>query len=769
MMGSTSGMPANPIRPLGQFDNRSATNEMGKVLPLFYGRQRLGAQFISDFFDIKTVPQGSGGKSGTVTGANYYASFGVLVGHGAASKLIDLFFNGDSVYTDLTKIYAVSLAQTNNIATFQTKNAHGLTTGDSVSIYYAFQPEFNGEFTITVVSPTQFQYIIPGAIIPAETATAQNGRKIYALTHLDPLVAGTDLETQLTIPDFGTCEIAWGTQAQQPNTYMNSVSGIQHPAYTGQIRIVFHQIFLGFNQTNAQNVEAVFERIPTFDWMSNPAHALVDSNYGTCNPAAIVADLLLNPRAGLHLTEADLNLASFDAAQEQLFAEGVGLAPLWDRADELRSALLSVLENVDASLVPDSNGLLMLVLSRQPVSPPIVSDADLSALPEFPGEDWSNVVTRTYLTFVDPDAGWVKDIVCWSDTAAVEGKARSEPQTLDRPMVTSRPLANQLVALFGAIAALPKKTGKLSLVWDDDLYDALAPGNAFQFTYDLRPALNTIYRLTSRSIPDPAKPVFEVEVAIDRSYLYSPTMPSFDVQSKSIILGPVTPALQPIPAPPPSAIVELPVALCPDNQPAIAALVCRGTSSDTYASLFLGRNFVFNGSPPDSYLPLTIVKGFAMNGGLSADFLAATAFTAITNALPAEAANPNPFPLVDGLQLQLAGVDLVLPDVCDFDALANSLLLFVGNEIMSVAEATMNAAGAYTLTVIRGRFGTPIEDHHAGDEVWVVSLVDLRPLQHAHFLAGNDAQFKLTLGVQPVADVDAFAITFAGTRWNFPA
>src|SRR5581483_10346968 len=289
----------------------SATSELARVLPVFYGRQRFGGQFVSDFFDIKTVAQSSGGKSGTTTGANYYASFAVLFGAGPATKLVDLFFNGDSVYTDTTKIYASSLTMTNNVATFQTKNPHGLTTGQTASIFYAFQPEFNGQFVITVVSPTQFQYNIPGSTLPAETATPQNGQKIYCLVHLDPVSAGNDSETAVTIPDFGTVDVGWGLDTQAANDYLSRVSGIQHPTYAGQIRLVFRQIFLGFNQTNAQNIEAVFECIPTFAWMTHPAHALVDATYGTCNPAVIVADRLLNKRTGLRLSEDDLNLASF--------------------------------------------------------------------------------------------------------------------------------------------------------------------------------------------------------------------------------------------------------------------------------------------------------------------------------------------------------------------------------------------------------------------------------------------------------------------------
>jgi hypothetical protein len=82
-------------------------------------------------------------------------------------------------------------------------------------------------------------------------------------------------------------------------------------------------------------------------------------------------------------------------------------------------------------------------------------------------------------------------------------------------------------------------------------------------------------------------------------------------------------------------------------------------------------------------------------------------------------------------------VDLILPDVSDFDALAADTLLVCGSEFMAIAEQSMTADGAYTLTVIRGAFGTTIADHHAGDEVYVISKAGLVPLQHPHFRSGN--------------------------------
>jgi hypothetical protein len=771
MFGSSNSLPAKDQRPMGQDYRRSATNEEARVLPVLYGRQRIGCTFISDFFDIRSESVSTGGKHSTKAGTNYYASFAVAVCHGPVGIFHDLYLNGEPVFASSTKLYAVALSQTDNIATFQTKNPHGLSTGETVIIHGANQPEFNGEFTVTVVSDKQFQYVIPGTTLASETATTSS--QIYALVKLAPIPAlGAD-ETTITIPDFGTATIHWGTETQAADAYLSSVSGIPHPPYKGICYIVFHQLFLGFNQTNAQNVEVVVERTPSFDWMSNPAHAVIA---GDSNPACIVADTLFDRRAGLALDEnLDVNTDSFDDAAEQFFAESVGLSPLTTRPEDLRTQWLAALEIVDAAPVLDTDGKIALSLQRLPqaqinaphpnvVQPnppyPTITADNLSDLPNFQPGDWSGVTNETRLTFLDRDSGWQPDFAEWKDNAGIYAKDRPEPQTLDRQLVTHRDLALRLVAIAGQVAALPAKNGTLKLIFAPDLYIALAPGSLFQFTYTPRSALNGLYRVTSRAWPDPAKPEFEIEVAVDRSYLYTQALPAPASQVvtslgvvKSIdpIQSPTAPPLEPIPDTARFAIVELPPALCP-NQPALAALIARDNASITTATLWLGANYDWFGNPVNSFSQFASVTKFAWHGALLADYPADT----------------NVIDLQTGILVQLDGVDLVLPDTTPFDALADRLLVFLGDEILSVTHATLLAVGLYRLQVVRGRFASPVTSHASGDVVFVVTRDALVPLTHPQFQPNNVARFKLTFGDGDVADVDPFDVSLTGASWRVP-
>jgi hypothetical protein len=375
------------------------------------------------------------------------------------------------------------------------------------------------------------------------------------------------------------------------------------------------------------------------------------------------------------------------------------------------------------------------------------------------------VINETFINYNNRDAGWQPDDVVWNDTAGIYAKDRQDPQTLDKQFITNWDLATWLCNIAGQLAALPANPGKLSLAFDAGLFAALSPGTGFTFTYAHRPAQSGVYRVISREIEDPAKPIFTLEVAVDRSYLYQP-MPALMAGSG---LGSVIPddlTFDPFAN---YRILELPAALCPDEKPAIVLLTARDSLGTSFANLFLGRNYTFNGTPPDSFVQLQTLSKFAQHGVLAADFPAASATTVPANALPAESADwANPIPLTAGMQIQLDGPDLILPDVADFDALAGAVLVFIADEIMAVAEQTLTASGAYTLTVIRGAFGTAVADHAAGDTVFVIPRSFLVPIQHPHFLAGNTAEFKLTIGSQSVLDVSSFNITFAGTGWNFP-
>lgn len=202
-------------------------------------------------------------------------------------------------------------------------------------------------------------------------------------------------------------------------------------------------------------------------------------------------------------------------------------------------------------------------------------------------------------------------------------------------------------------------------------------------------------------------------------------------------------------------LVHLPAALSPNGQYTLAPMVRRNQASSVRSKLWLGRNFAFNDDPPESFFQLAGITQFAFHGQLTTNIPIDMMVTSFSNALPASMANDS-LPLISQIGIQLDGPDLILPELFDFDALANSVLMFAGDELFSLAAATLTAGGAYTLTAIRSRLGTAAVDHALGEEIFIIGLSDLTLVQHPLLATGNTGRFKLTIGMQQPSDVDSF-------------
>lgn len=83
-----------------------------------------------------------------------------------------------------SEVVVSSLTSLSGVATVVTAVPHGLTTGDTVFLRGANEPEYNGVFTATVTSTTAFTYTVTGS--PAGTATGP-----YALRIVPAWTSGT--------------------------------------------------------------------------------------------------------------------------------------------------------------------------------------------------------------------------------------------------------------------------------------------------------------------------------------------------------------------------------------------------------------------------------------------------------------------------------------------------------------------------------------------------------------------------------------------------
>lgn len=521
--------PASPPKQMGVPEHRLASNEAARCVPYLAGRQRLGLSFISECFDQRTVEvYQTQGKQKTKTGYNYYASLLCLICNGPLDGLHDLFYNSDSVYTESTKIKALTLtfSSITGLGTFTTKNAHGLATGTAIVVNGAEQGDYNGPTVITVTSATQFTFPIIG--VPTTPASGD----IYAVVRLDPVLRGVETQVDLTVPDFGPVILQWGTEEQEPLTEELKKSGIKHPNYRGNATLFLNRNFLGFNQENVQNLEAVVSRFPKQDWLD-----LADIE-DECNPIAFIVDVLQNPRMGLRVATAKIDTATMLSTAAKLQAEGLGFSPLITRQQEARQALNDALDYIDGYWTINAAGQIGVKLARGDSEDiPTLTDADLTAPAQFDPEDWSTVKTGVTVKFMNRDVNYTQDARTYRDAAAFSVKQEVDIETIDRPWFTRPDVAAAVAKSMARARALPNLTGRLKVRMTGTLFGQLLPGAQFKLDLSKRSLPNRIFRVTERIWPDPAKPEFEIGFRIDRSYLYiapSPALLTVDATSPTV-------------------------------------------------------------------------------------------------------------------------------------------------------------------------------------------------------------------------------------------
>jgi hypothetical protein len=130
MSGNTSNMPQRDQNALGVQTYRASTAEQARPVP-FLVRQATPRTDVHQRRVRHEIKIGGRWRQGLdATGWNYYASFATLACHGPVDALYGIFLNGDPVYTDSVSIRIKTLTSAAGVATAETKNAHGLATGD---------------------------------------------------------------------------------------------------------------------------------------------------------------------------------------------------------------------------------------------------------------------------------------------------------------------------------------------------------------------------------------------------------------------------------------------------------------------------------------------------------------------------------------------------------------------------------------------------------------------------------------------------------------
>lgn len=506
----------------------------------------------------------------------------------------------------------------------------------------------------------------------------------------------------------GNMTIFWGRPDQGQ---LASMAANGHPAYRGQCYVYLPQLHFGQDRTSAPTIELGLRRHPAFDWLP-PSNVSDD-----CNPVATLADVLTHPLYGVNLDSNLIDKPQWQTVANQVADEDAVCSPLLTDGMSMRQFITQLLEYCGGYLRWTNDSKLQIGLMRDAPADlttlPQVTASHLIDPPEIETIEWSDTFNRTILKCLERERGWKEDYGQWFDQGnfAITGQTRA--QNLERRWITRRSVATKMAQRLGKLAAIPQFTGSLRL--RASAADNLSIGSWFVLDWTgWNFAL--VLQVTSRRIGTDATPEVEIEVtgqqvSEDPALLYDPD----DV----INHDPADPEVEQLAQ---WRMIELPKALAKDtSDPVIAPLAVRGGAATIMAH-------VLDSQDGASYDFLEDVSKFAIGGTLAA------AYPAVTD----------PLDLSVGMLVNLAGPDQSLPGQSDIAMKNAKLLVFVGDEILSVRTFSYVGAGQVRIFAKRGKFDTGQLAHGAGEQVYIIKKRNLTAMRADAFTeVGQQVLFKL--------------------------
>lgn len=493
--------------------------------------------------------------------------------------------------------------------------------------------------------------------------------------------------------------ILWGTHTQtiQNTAPVNLVSwdnNFPHPAYRGQCYAIWGTdptppsvvpFYIGRNRDSIPNIELIVSRYPDPSWFT--AAAVID---GECNPAAFIADLLMDPMVGPGLPEARLDTASFNAAGATLASEGLGISPIVTRAQNVRQLLAEAFAIIDGYFFVTPAGKIGLGLIRAPGGGlTAVNEANMTDRLQLEPENWPSTLNGLGIVFQNREEDYNANLVPFNDAGNFRVVGVSHRKTLQRPWITSRTVAERVALSTGAREALPEMKGSIRV--RRSVGKLLTPGTAFALTSADQGLAALTARVQKQLLPSPkGLPAVRIDWVIDRSYLNANfVVPEVSAHPAAGIT--IWGAFQ--------RAIEWPW-MRAYNLPQVAVMTTR-------TERVVGSFFLHAKKPSGSYEQWAHSPAFVIFGTVSDYDYPIT--TTIDDGL--------------GMVVDLDGPDQEVTTGQSLqDALLGDWVAVVDSEILGVYGAELVSAGRYRFKTIRGRFDTVAESHALGNYVYLFRL-----------------------------------------------
>lgn len=272
----------------------------------------------------------------------------------------------------------------------------------------------------------------------------------------------------------GRVDIDMGGPTQGRNSYLQGRLGSDIPAFRGVLSAVLNQVYIGLNPYLkrwafwASRIHVRQDGIP--QWYD----AKSEIN-GDMNPAHIIRECLTDPDWGMGYPESEIDDASFRAAADQMFSEGMGMSLLWDRSVVLEEFIQLVLKHIDASLYVDRvSGKFCLKLVRGGYNPGtllVLDESSVEKVTDFKRSTTGELVNSVTVIYWDASTGkngsvTVQDIALASLQQATIGTTKQFPGFANGTLATqvaSRTLKALSTPLASATIYANRKAASLNV------------------------------------------------------------------------------------------------------------------------------------------------------------------------------------------------------------------------------------------------------------------------------------------------------------------
>jgi hypothetical protein len=440
------------------------------------------------------------------------------------------------------------------------------------------------------------------------------------------------------------------------------------------------------------------------------ATAYANINSGDANPAEVIYDIMRNSEYAAGMNGALIDDASFAAAAQIYYTDGIGFSALWDTSKPCRDVINGILQLTDSLLYSDmATGKMVLKPARANYdisTLPVYDESNILALSAYSRGAWDETTNEVKVPYVDRFNDFITRTAPAQDLANQRIQGGTVSSNVQHVGISNSATAANIA--MRDLKALTTPLAKITIQMNRQAYK-MVPGGVFKFTWlkikDERgnPIQNMVMRCIGVKYGDTNQPIIEIDAVED----------VFNATS-NVFAAPPAPAGSSVSSAPAPAtiqrITELPYFFTGDDGAVLWGMAAAPNSGNFTFDLY-------DSTDNTTFEPDDVNNSFTPTGTLLNSYANNTSAVDASNTF-----------IVDGT----SGVDLTRLSAATAADVARGINLMVviegtKAEIMAFESYTINGSGHYVFNnVWRGLLDTTPKAFTNAARVYFFSYGDAR-------------------------------------------